>query len=67
MERHANYVNSITGAMNTSSRYRTVSTSSGSGCAGCSIQLEPEETYCCESCAAFYEMTDPNGYGDDDG
>jgi predicted nucleic acid-binding Zn ribbon protein len=35
-------------------------------CADCGMALSDDETWVCSDCCAFYEMTDPNGYGDDD-
>lgn len=35
-------------------------------CAECGIPLSPDEAHVCDDCAAFFEMTDPNGYGEDD-
>lgn len=35
-------------------------------CADCGLPLSADESWVCEDCCAFYEMTDPNGYGDDD-
>lgn len=35
-------------------------------CADCGMALSDDEAWVCSDCCAFYEMTDPNGYGDDD-
>lgn len=39
-------------------------------CTHCGLKLEADETYCCQNCADWFEMTDPNfkiAGEDDDG